>query len=515
MSQNDKEKMQISYFHKLVERFLIFAVISSFIFCVLSFIHDIAVFNDKNIISVFTFLAVLITQLISFLVITIYFNEKSKTYNFVRFLAFYLILIVVILFFTSRWINAPIVFIATAVQTILYFKIYEPFFEHDCFEEQCVAKNNTSLQKELYDYNMHLSDSAIGYRQNRTMFVILGGILSIFPGLCIASKISYSIISVSLLITYFVCAGAHFFLYAYYVREAAFASNGFSNVFNFRLRTIGTSVIIFALCFLTGILVSSNHSPLKLYYLLYFLRLFKFKGGDADIPQPAEPELDEYEKRLREIQSYSAAMTDTNTKGQDYFAILCATFFIISIAWFFLKPFVSKHFYSFVRNTDLIGIIKRFFDNLKEFFKSFFRPRLKHGAILGQHSSTFMDEMNELLRKSKKSKEKRAELDRLSRIFVKLIDWGESHGIIYTKNLAPAEYTALFHNKNADIAGMLFEQALYAKEPLTKEQEEDFNKAVNVVCNGGPSLRQAQDKLGSGTALSSGTAIFDGEGPLS
>ena len=346
------------------------------------------------------------------------------------------------------------------------------------------------------------------------MFVILGGILAILAGLCIATEITPSVFSISLLLTYFICAGAHFFLYAYYVREAAFASNGFSNVFDFRLKTIGTSVIIFALCFLAGILVSSNHSPLKLYYLLYFFKLFKAKDA-APIPQAPEPELDEYEKRLEEIRALSQAMTDTNTKSRDIFAICCGLFFVISIAWFFLKPFVSKHFYSFVRNTDLIGIIKRFFDNLKEFFKSFLRPRLKHGAVLGQHSSTFMDEMNELLRKSKKSKEKRAELDRLSRVFVKLIDWGESHGIIYTKNLAPAEYTALFHNKNADIAGMLFEQALYAKEPLTKEQEEDFNKAVNVVCNGGPSLRQAQDKLGSGTALSSGTAIFDGEGPLS
>ena len=93
-----------------------------------------------------------------------------------------------------------------------------------------------------------------------------------------------------------------------------------------------------------------------------------------------------------------------------------------------------------------------------------------------------MNEMESFLQKSKKSKEKRAELDRLSRVFVKLIDWGEEHNISYTKNLAPAEYTALFHNKNADIAGLLFEQALYAKEPLSKEQEDDFNKAVSSVC---------------------------------
>ena len=74
MSQKVIEKMQISYFHKLVERFLIFAVISSFIFCVISLLHDIATANDKDIISIYTFASVLVTQLISFLVLAIYFN---------------------------------------------------------------------------------------------------------------------------------------------------------------------------------------------------------------------------------------------------------------------------------------------------------------------------------------------------------------------------------------------------------------------------------------------------------
>lgn len=479
-----EEKMHISYFHKLVERFLIFEVISSFIFCLLSFIRDIALSNQKDIIAIYTFIAIFITQLTAFIIITVFFDEKSKISNFVRFITFYMLGIFIILIFTGRWISLPLVFIATLIQTILYYKIYAPFFEHDCFEEQCNEKNRSSLQKELYDSNLHLSQSAIGYRQNRTLFVILGSILAVFAGICITADISLSIFSLSLFITYFVCAGAHFFLYAYYVREAAFASNGFSNVFNFRLRTIGVSLIIFAVSFGAGLLISSNHSPLKLYYFLYVLKLFKGKGGsgNAEIPVVPEPEVDEYQKRLEEIRAYTAAINDNSTKGRDIFALCCGLFFVISIAWFFLKPFVSKHFYALLRNTDFKGMLKRFFTNVKEFIKSIFRPRVKHSSSLNEHSRYFMDEMEDLISKSKKSKEKRAELDRLSRVFIKLIDWGEEHGFTYSKNLAPAEYTALFKNKNADIAGLLFEQALYAKEPLTKEEEEDFNKAVDAVC---------------------------------
>ncbi len=483
-----KEKMSISYFHKLVERFFIFAVISTFIFCVLCFIRDITVANDREFLVIYTFIAVLITQIISFVVIAFYFNEKSKVSNFVRFFAFYMLFIAIILFFTGRWISGPLVFIATAVQTILYYKVFEPFFEHDCFELQCVEKNNSSLQKELFDYNMHLSQSAIGYRQNRTLFVIMGAVLALFAGICITSQTPLSFITLFLFLAYFVCASVHFFLYAYYVREASFASNGFANVFDFRFRTIGTSVIIFAICFLIGILVSSNHSPLKLYYLLYFFKLFKGKEVTDPEPVAPEPELDAYEIRLREIRAIQEAMSDHNTQKNDYFAIICGLFFVISIAWFFLKPIISKQFYALLKDKDIKGAFKRLFINVKEFFKSIFRPRLRHSSSgLSEHSRYFMNEMDELLSKSKKSKEKRAELDRLTKVFVKLIDWGEEHDIVYAKNLAPAEYTSLFNNKNAEIAGLLFEQALYAKEPLTKEEEKDFNKAVEAVCIRGPS----------------------------
>ncbi|MBO4640603.1 MAG: hypothetical protein J5710_12675 [Treponema sp.] len=480
MSGKAKEKMQVSYLHKIFERLLIYAVISSFIFCIMSLLHDLAAANQKDIIALYTFLAVLLTQIISFTVISIYFNEKSSVANFIRFIVFYLLGLGIILFFISRWVSFPIVFIATAAQTVLYYKVYEPFFEHDCFEVQCTAKNNTSLQKELYDYNMHLSQSAVGYRQNRTMFVILGGILAILAGICISTQAALSVISVVLLIVYLVCAGAHFFLYSYYVREAAFASNGFSNVFDFRLRTIGTSVIIFTLCFLAGILVSSNHSPLKLYYLLYFFKLFK--GKEVQTPQPnVDIELDDYSKRLREIQALQDAVSDRDTKGTDFFAIACGLFFVIAIAWFFLKPFITRKFSAVLRGVSLKDIFKKLFINLKKYIKQLFSLRIKKTLKNTENARRFMNEMEELLQKSKKSKEKRAELDRLSRVFVKLIDWGEEHDIHYTKNLAPAEYTALFHNKNADIAGLLFEQALYAKEPFTKEQEEDFNKAVQEV----------------------------------
>ncbi len=477
-----KEKMTFTYFHKAVERFFIFAVISSFMFCALSFIRDFTIAGNKEIFVFYTYIAIFITQITSFTIIAVYFNQKSTVANFIRFFVLYLLLIIVILFFTRQWVSFVLTFIATAVQTILYYNVFTPFFEHDCFEVQCIAKNDSSLQKELFDYNIHLSQSALGYRSNRTLFVILGGILALFACICITSETKISLFTIILFLTYFVCAGVHFFLYAYYVREAAFASNGFANVFDFRFKTIGTCVIIFAFCFAAGLLVSSNHSPLKLYYLLYFFKLFKGKDVADVVPEVPEPELSDYDKRLQEIRAIQEAMSDSSRQRNDLFPLICGIFMVVFVGWFFLKPIVTKKLQALLRNTDLKRVFKRFFAHLKELFKNIFRPRLKHSPIISEKSRYFMDEMEELLSKSKKSKEKRTELDRLTKVFVKLIDWGEEHDIEYTKNLAPAEYTALFNNPNADISGLLFEQALYAKETLTKQQENDFNKAVQAVC---------------------------------
>ena len=116
-----KEKMNFTYFHKAVERFFIFAVISSFMFCALSFIRDFTVSSNREFYVFYTYIAILITQIVSFIIIAVYFNQKSTVQNCIRFFVLYMLLIAVILFFTRQWISFILTFIATAVQTILYF----------------------------------------------------------------------------------------------------------------------------------------------------------------------------------------------------------------------------------------------------------------------------------------------------------------------------------------------------------------------------------------------------------
>ena len=92
----------------------------------------------------------------------------------------------------------------------------------------------------------------------------------------------------------------------------------------------------------------------------------------------------------------------------------------------------------------------------------------------------------DFLKKAKRSKEKTAEIDRLTKHFMRLIDWGQAHNIKYRDNLAPAEYTALINSPEAALAGILFEKALYDKNVLTASEEKDFVDAVKTIISGHP-----------------------------
>ena len=77
-----------------------------------------------------------------------------------------------------------------------------------------------------------------------------------------------------------------------------------------------------------------------------------------------------------------------------------------------------------------------------------------------------------------------------------LISWGSKRNVVYTKNLAPAEYTELLsvyfsehHENNYEVickkSGCLYEKALYDKELLTESEENEFNSAVDAILSYG------------------------------
>ena len=477
-----KTMLELRYSHKFAERFLIFLTIASFFCCLLSLLRDLTI-NTKEVINYLTIIITAVYSVFAFGIIAIFFNENTRSGTFIRMTVYFTIAAGLISYFIRAFVSFPIMLLISFAMFILYKKYFEAFFEHDGFEKQCANKNNNSgLTKELYDYNIHLSGAAEGYRQNRTILVILVIILLILTGLTISNGNGPSVLSVSLLFTFIICLYSNLFIYSHYIREAVYASDGFVNVFDFRFKIIGISLIIFACCFLISLAVSSNHSPLKLSYLLFFLKFIKKPDTPANYKYKDVVNDDIIAKRLREFQSFQTAVEEgQDNKGTFTFAIICGALFAIGILWYFISPFFKKAWRKYFRGVSFKAIFKRFFGQIKTMFKGLFTKKRRFKPVNTENSRRFSKDMEEFLKTVKKSKEKKAELDRLTKQFMKVIDWGSSQGVEYTKNLAPAEYTQVLNNENAVKAGILFEKALYDKECLSKEEENEFIRCVGEL----------------------------------
>ena len=185
---------------------------------------------------------------------------------------------------------------------------------------------------------------------------------------------------------------------------------------------------------------------------------------------------------MLDLQPMQADAGETDSVFTKILGIVLAGVIIIAILWFFLNPFIKRTFSGVFKSVNLKAIFKRFFTAVGQMFKKLFHLHIKLPQIKSANAKRFGSEMSEYLKKSKKSKEKKAELDRLTKKFMLIIDWGTERGFEYTKNLAPAEYTELLNNENARKAGLYFEKALYDKECLSQEEEKEFNRLVEILC---------------------------------
>ena len=129
--------------------------------------------------------------------------------------------------------------------------------------------------------------------------------------------------------------------------------------------------------------------------------------------------------------------------------------------------------------------LRYIFSEIKALFNFSFVKEKKQTPYSTVQSQKFSQGIKDYLKKAGRSKEKNEEIDRLTKYFMQVIDWGEAHKISYRSNLAPAEYTKLIENQfkisEAKKTGLLFEKALYDKNVLTAEEEKAFIAAVKTI----------------------------------
>ena len=442
---------------------------------------------ERILIDWFTYLLITVSGFIFVLVLQIFALEKIKSAMHIVFIVFYIIAVLFVCAISGKT-DAPYALIPFL--TIEYFiqaGINDMFILHDRFIYEC----ETFEGKELETYLFHNNLTAIDLTEKtKNQQVILFGLSVAMFMILVFGKLSEGLFNpliTALVILFYLSVLLCSFTVGLFRNDVFYAFLGFKDFINNKRRLFTSVFLIFLLSAGAAFVISSDKPLIKIHYVEEYkeAQQLKYQQNITDfLPGPVienpVSELDFSNEKPNWIIEFIFEFIK-------YAAIAGLAFALI---YFFIRPFFTNHWREFWSEGRLLKFLHNIWDDLLVFFKMVFsKDKSQAEAYSSVESRKFRDSMMDFLNKAKRSKEKNAEIDRLTKQFMRLIDWGESHKIHYRANLAPAEYTELIanflqteENKNlANKAGLLFEKALYDKELLSKDEEKDFLESINKV----------------------------------
>ena len=384
----------------------------------------------------------------------------------------------------------------SAFQIIFINKLTTVIILHDDFLDLCGEKTGLELRDHLYQNKFAAMDLGVEIEKTKkilyflSVYVIITIIIEFFQ-----KKFNLFLIinSAVFFINYIVI----FYLLGYFKKEVYYLNEGLTNIIPERKRFYKSIFLIFIISILLGLAFAKDYAPIKL-HLPSWLFGETHSVEQAYVPPPDNSVIDFPDNGF-----------DAKPKVNNKFILFLEKLFdYITI----ILGFLARHTPSFLLSFLIVVLIvykfqgfyfKRFALHIKELFKrmhmkfsSFIKHLLKKEVINDYakvSKKEFINSVYKISRNSKKSREKRLELDRITRQFVKIIDYGTKLKIKYTKNLAPAEYTKLISDYllktpemeqkagACDLIGAIFEKALYDKNVITKKEEQDFTDAISKV----------------------------------
>ena len=477
-------------FNRIFERILVFTVSTSLLLVAMG-IFSSALNNyevDKVFIDWFVYLAIGISGLIYALILQIFALEKIKSAMHIVFIFFYIVVVLVIAALLGKGYAPYVLIPALFVQYFIAVGINDMFILHDRFLFEC----ETFEGKELETYLFHNNLSAIDLTdKTKTQEVVLFGISVVMFIVLVFGKLAEGyfnpLINILVVIFYLSILLCYFTL-GLFRNDVFYAFLGFKDYLADQKRLLRSVLLIFLISMGLGLLISSNKPLIKInYYLKEYteqLEEEKFVTPSDNFSFTPLPEIDLEEAFGKDSKPHW--IVEFIFQLIKYAAIV---FICGSVIYFLFKPFFTKHWRVFWSEGKLIKFMRSLWDDIKNFFRFIFSKGNQNQPYSTVQSRKFRDSMMDFLKKVKRSKEKEAEIDRLTKHFMKLIDWGEAHKIKYKANLAPAEYTKLIANvleseenkASATTAGQLFEKALYDKNVLSAEEEALFVASVNSL----------------------------------
>ena len=481
---------------RLTERFILTAVSASFVIILLNILNSVLLKNqvlDFVLVNFFTYASLIVFSFIYSAGMDFFVSTKSRALPHIIILISCIIVMLVLSFMLQQY-DAPYALIPAMVALyIITAQLNSIFLYHDVFLESIDGMKGEELRTYLFHNNLTAGDFGRCLKKLQTMLFGLGFIVfvSLLGGKIAGIRLSIFIILVTII--FYLGIFVSFMLIGLYNREIYYAFLGFDSIIERRFNMFKFAAIILLASSLIGLSLSSNSSLIKI------APLEEKEKEEITIENPEYHEHFEY---------FDFDM------GPGLFEDLPESKIDLSILWYILdkvakvllvlgallllvyglyRLITSGTIRAFFSNRILSQFLRQLISDIKDFFRMIFHFKFeKEAAYARVEAKSFKNAIGEFLKKSRKSREKRIEIDRLTKLFMTLIDWGSRRSIDYRVTMAPAEYTRLIknyfdshdrksHSDFATKAGDLFEKALYDKNILSKEEENIFTTSIKEI----------------------------------
>lgn len=479
----------------ILERIMIFSAVTAFMLSFMT-VFECCVISELErpyLFSWFTYAITVFSGLVFMIVLELFVNEKTKLGVHLRFILFYLIAILVLSFFLGTEDVPYLLIPITIVHYFLESTVNDIFVYHDYFTEGYNGKTG----KELVEYLFHNNVAALEFAAKRnstrnTLFVLGFGqfVLLLIPSLL---KLQVPFLSYIFALIFYFSLFIIFMMIGIFNTESYYAFLGFDSVVKNERKQYKLVSLIFIAGLLLALLFSSHHALINIpkiserTYELQKTYQYQDSFNDEDLPRPdfemfSIPAKDRKPSRLAGILKIIGKIAKIT-------GICVAGIFLLFLIF---RPFFSAQWRAFLKEKRLYHFLLKIWGDFKVFVKALFTGKTADELYSTVGARTFSESIKEFIRGSKKSRAKKAELDRLTKQFMLLINWGSKRNVIYRKNLAPAEYTALLsvyftehseknYIKFCEKTGSLYEKALYDKTLLSPQEEQMFSESVDNI----------------------------------
>lgn len=470
-----------------------------------SFFMDIVPFIPRF--GFWEFAIILIIGLVCQFISSIVRKEKAGAFSYVRIPIFiYMIYCGILLVikkgnFVERSIpdsHQLLIILITTVQYIFSINLSKLLFEQEQFIMYCKGYKGNELFSKLREQG----DIIVSSSKALNLCVTLSFIPTIFVVLISLAlghelhPVSSSTILFSIVSCFF---SALTFAYVSLTKdERLYAGKGLQTVFEKSKERFKYSLVIIFVAALTAlffanpdaVFVKNGQIPFYILFLRWLSGLLSSREKKiSDITYEGfSPE--EYSAEYGfDHQSFirSLKVTDFSWLG-NLIRITGIILIVITVLILVFGPFLKKDWLDFWRQGKLWKYIKQQFTALLQSIKSFFSgdKERKKPIVLSEASKKLADSLNEFAN-FKKTKEKKAEIGKLSKKYVELCQWGERAGSPCTKATAPLEYAkqlyahAGWYKIELYTAAEIFEKALFSVSLLSKEEEKEFFTLIDMI----------------------------------